>query len=147
VALGSTGAGEAVAREVKLLGPPTTQWLAGRVNLPVVDPLLFDREHDVLHGPDPYFRVGDLGDGGWQVRGLAPDAVRIELTGLRTHDAEHVITSMAQAVLDVHGVDRTRLEAARADAAALDAHWLRRAVEVMATNVRTDYQHWRSAAG
>jgi len=125
------------AREVKLLGPPTATWPPASVG-PTVDGSLYPAVTAALRGPHPGGRVH-----GWQLRRLAPDVVRIELSGLAAHDAERVLHSMAQAVVDVHGVDGAALAAARADAAGLGDGWLPDAVATMATDTEACHEAWR----
>jgi len=137
VAVGQDADGDWHAREVKLLGPATATWPPARVG-PVVDDTLYPAVTAALSAPYPGGRVD-----GWQLRRLAPDVVRVELSGLAARDAERVVRSMAQAVVDVHGVDRAALAAARADAAGRDGDWLADAVETMAADTRACHRAWR----
>lgn len=137
VAVGADDAGAMHAREAKLLGPPTTGWLAGHEHRPIVDDLLYGRVHTAIYGTYPSRRVE-----GWQIRRLAQDTVRIELAGLRPRDIERVVRSMAQSVVDVHGTDLTALRSARADSDRLGRNWLRDAVETMLEDTRRAYADW-----
>jgi hypothetical protein len=123
------------AREAKLLGPPSTEWaeVAGFRD----DPELYAAVQQAISGPWPASRVA-----GWQLRRLAPDVVRIEISAVGEHDAERMLRSMAQAVADVHGVDPAAYAAARADAAARPAGWLRDAVHIMVGDTRAAYADW-----
>jgi hypothetical protein len=120
---------------LKLLGPPSSEWvgLAGFRN----DDGLYERVQTAVRGPSPAFRID-----GWQVRRLAPDVVRIEVGGLARHDVERVITSMAQAVVNIHGVDAAALASARADSSRRGDSWLADAVEVMAADNHTAFEDW-----
>jgi hypothetical protein len=140
VALGRDATGDWQAREVKLLGPGTIDWLAQidpTVAWPVTQPDLYPRVMAALHGGHPAARLE-----GWQLRRLAPDVARISLAGLATRDAQRVARSMAQAVVDVHGTQPDALTAARADHAGRDPGWLGDAVKVMLADTRTCYRRW-----
>jgi uncharacterized protein (DUF2252 family) len=140
VAVGRDGAGRWQAREVKLLGPATVDWLRDTdptVSWPVAEPDLYSRVSAAMHGPDPAARVE-----GWQLRRLAPDVVRIELMGLVARDAERVVRSMAQAIVDVHGSQPDALAAARADGAGRKSEWLKDAVQVMLADTRACHERW-----
>lgn len=128
-----------IAREVKVLGPPSAEWAA----LPGWQPdaALYDQVEHALRGPSPAGRVA-----GWQLRRLAPDVVRLEISSLHAHDTERVLRSMAQAVIDVHGVDPAALAAARADEARRPASWLHDAVATMAADTTAAYDDWRARA-
>ena len=52
--------------------------------------------------------------------------------------------SMAQAVVNVHGIDPTALATARADSAQRGDSWLADAVEVMATDTHAAFADWKS---
>ena len=140
-AVGRDGRGRWQAREVKLLGPATVMWLHERVpqaGLPIVDDLLYGRVVAAVRGPEPSRRVH-----GWQVRRLAPDEVRIELSGLRSRDAQRMVRSMAGAMVNVHGLAPAALKAARAESAVLDGDRLREAVELMAADAKECHRIWR----
>lgn len=123
------------AREVKLLGPRSAEW--AKPPRDTADPTLYDAVQHALHGPSPASRVD-----GWQLRRLAPDVRRIEISSLHPHDTERVLRSMAQAVVDVHGVDAPALKAARADAAARPKSWLVDAVTAMVDDTEAAYHQW-----
>jgi hypothetical protein len=127
----------ATAREVKVLGPPSAA--LAKVDACVADPTLYGKLHQALHGPFPATRIDE-----WQLRGLAPDVVRIEITALHEHDTERVLRSMAQSVIDVHGMEADALEAARADAAKRPTGWLTDAVAAMTADTRAAYQDWKN---
>ena len=144
-AVGRDGRGRWQAREVKLLGPATVTWLRDRVppaDLPIVDDLLYGRVVAAVRGPEPSRRVH-----GWQVRRLAPDVVRIDLSGLRTRDAQRMVRSMARAVVGVHGVAPAAFTAARAESGVLDGDRFRDAVELMAADTRESHRAWRQHHG
>jgi len=137
VAVGRTADDRWQAREVKLLGPPTVSWPPADVG-PTAEPSLYPAVTAALHGPHPAGRVA-----GWQLRRLAPDVVRIELSGLAARDAERVVRSMAQAIVDVHGIEPGALAAARADAATRGDDWPPEAVDIMAAHTRAGHAEWR----
>jgi hypothetical protein len=140
VAVGRDDAGRWQAREVKLLGPPTTAWLQEQdpaVPWPVADPELYATVNRAVRGPHPARRVH-----GWQLRRLAPDVLRIELSGLVARDSERLVRSMAQALVDVHGTEPDALARARADSATLADDWLPDAVEVMVADTRACHRAW-----
>ena len=126
------------AREAKQLGPASVTWLTTGSHLPVLDEMLYGRVQGAMLGPDPSRRVA-----GWQIRRLAPDVVRVELAGLRKRDVERVLTSMAEAVVAVHGTDRDALEAARKRS--ITAAELRQAVETMRADTLSAYGAWRAS--
>ena len=126
------------AREAKQLGPASVTWLPSATHLPVLDEMLYGRVQGALLGPDPSRRVA-----GWQIRRLAPDVVRIELAGLRKRDVERVLTSMAEAVVAVHGADRDALEAARKHG--ITSAELREAVETMRADTIAGFTAWGAA--
>lgn len=105
VGVGTADDGLVHAREGKELGPLSAAWATGHGGVEVTaDEALYPRVLEAVRGPASALRVG-----GWQVRDLAPDVVRIELSGLREHPAERVLHSMAQAAADVHGALTGRL--------------------------------------
>jgi uncharacterized protein (DUF2252 family) len=143
VAVGRDEAGRWQAREVKLLGPPTVAWLRAQdqaVPWPAADPHLYLTVHRAVGGPHPAARVH-----GWQLRRLAPDVLRIDLSGLVAHDAERLVRSMAQALVDVHGTRPDALARARADSATLADGWLHDAVDVMVADTRGCHHRWSTA--
>ena len=129
-----------VAREAKQLGPPTAAWAAtqrpGR--FPAPDRHLVGRVLAGTSGPEPLRRVD-----GWQIRRLAPDVLRIDLTGLASKQAKHLLRSMAQAVVNVHGVAPIALAAARDHEASQPPDWLELLVEqaVSLTRIQFAAQH------
>jgi hypothetical protein len=132
VAVGPGPDGRWLAREAKLLGPPTAAWL-GRP----VDDGLYPRVTAVLRGPSP----GDRLDG-WQVRRLAPDVLRVAVGGQSERGMRRVLALMARAVGGVHAVDPKALVAARKASEKLGRNWLEEAVEVMAADTRECHRAW-----
>ena len=132
------------AREAKQLGPPTAAWAATRRpgRLPVPDAHLFGRVLAGTCGPEPMRRVD-----GWQIRRLAPDVLRIDLAGLASKGAKHLLRSMARAVVNVHGVAPTALAAAREHEASQPPDWLEVLVEqaVALTRIQFAAQHAATA--
>lgn len=140
VAVGRDPAGAWQAREAKLLGPLTADWLRASDatrRWPHGDGDLYGSVMTAVRGPHPAARVD-----GWQIRRLAPDVQRIELTGLVTHDVERIVRSMAQAVVDVHGTEPAALTAARADSEHLPGDWLNDAVDAMIADTRACHHRW-----
>ena len=129
-----------VAREVKLLGPPTVLFVrehAGGVHWPQPDDLLYGRVLTNVRGPDPMRRVD-----GWQLRSLSPDVQRITIEKLHPRDAERVLTSMARAAADVHGISPDHLAAARLQLSDLPPTWLHHAVERLTADTTELYQKY-----
>jgi hypothetical protein len=71
--------------------------------------------------------------------------LRIELSGLVARDAERVVRSMAQALVDVHGTQPEALARARADSATLAGDWLHDVVDVMVADTRDCHHRWSAA--
>jgi hypothetical protein len=143
VAVGRDPAGHWQAREAKLLGPPTVDWLrAGDAAgpWPRGDSQLYAMVTAALRGPYPGGRTG-----AWQVRRLAPDVQRIQLPGLDARDLERVVRSMAQSIVDIHGTDPTALAAARTDSESLAGDWLEDAVAAMVADTRGCHHRWCDA--
>jgi hypothetical protein len=140
VGVGPAGDGTMHAREAKQLGPGTAVWAASHVSgLPVPDDRLYPVAMRAVSGPAGAARVDD-----WQIRDLAPDVVRIELSGLAHRDTERLLRSMAKAVADVHGSEPAALTAARADAASLPDGALHEAVRQMVKSTRADFAAYAS---
>lgn len=135
----------ATCREVKLLGPPTVEWVGPRLEaeigarLPVADETILGRVLQAIHGPDPMRRIG-----GWQIRRLAPDVQRIEISRLDDKDASRVIRSMGRAIVDVAGTHGEHLAAARTHEAKRRPHWLHKAVEAMAADLHDQWKRYRA---
>lgn len=147
VAVGRDPTGEWQAREAKLLGPLTVDWLRTgdpARSWPRGSRQLYPSVVASLRGPYPAARVA-----GWQVRRLAPDVQRIELPGLVAHDVERVVRSMAQSIVDVHGTEPAALAAARVDSEGLPGDWLEDAVGTMVADTRACHHRWsrRPTAG
>ncbi|GGO89290.1 hypothetical protein GCM10011584_18360 [Nocardioides phosphati] len=135
VGVGKAADGTWHAREAKETGPGTAVWAATQVDgMPEPDAGLFARTTKQLGCSPDAVRVD-----GWQVRDLAPDLARIELSGLRRKDGGRLLGSMAAATVDVHGVDASAQEKARAEAHALDPHRFREAVGTMHQVVLADH--------
>ncbi|HEY0117170.1 MAG TPA: DUF2252 family protein [Cellulomonas sp.] len=134
--VGPAADGTRHAREAKQLGPGTLAWAAPLdARLPQPDDGLYARVLAAVKGPAAATRVLD-----WQVRDLAPDIVRIELSGLRPKDAELLLGSMARAAADVHAADEDAWKAARTEALGLDRAHFRRLVATMAEVVKADFR-------
>jgi hypothetical protein len=148
--------GGRVAREAKALAPSSWLWANGadatgapgghggpaEVRAPIRYMDLLDR---AVRCPDPTVVVS----GGWVVRRLAPDCIRIELGDLpEDTDTVHLLTSMGRELANLHRGD------AAADAVRRDldgrgrrAGWLRDAADAMRDATREDYRDWRDHPG
>ena len=126
------------AREAKQLGPGTAVWASRHLDAPPHPADLYRRVEDAVRGPAGATRVES-----WQVRDLAPDVVRIELSGLPRHHERRLLRSMARAAADVHGSDADKGRRAREDAAALDVDRFRSLVDAMRTATLEDAESWR----
>ena len=143
VGVGPAADGTPHAREAKQLGPGTAVWAAGRVDhAPVPAAGLYDAVQAVVLGPAGATRVED-----WQVRDLAPDVVRIELSGLPRHDARRLLRSMARATADVHGSDPAAGRIARTEAASTTPDDLAALTAELAQVTRDDLATWRHHHG
>ncbi|GAB4008995.1 DUF2252 family protein [Nocardioides ultimimeridianus] len=139
VGVGDAADGTTHAREAKQLGPGTAVWAADRgPAMPTPDPSLFLRVMGAISGPGAIARVGD-----WHLRDLAPDVVRIELSGLRKGDSRTLLASMAQATGAIHAVDPKAAEAARQQAGELDPRTFRRYVDAMVDALEADFADYR----
>lgn len=139
VGVGRAGDGTWHAREAKQLGPGTAAWAAPLgPHLPTPDPALFSRVTEAVRGPGAVARVGD-----WHVRDLAPDVVRIELSGLQEGESRTLLTSMAEATAGIHAVDEAGFRAARGEARALDPRLFRRYVDTMVACLDEDFHNYR----
>jgi hypothetical protein len=138
VGVGPAADGTAHAREAKELGPGTAVWASRHVRLPPRRTDLYRRVEAAVRGPAGATRVES-----WQVRDLAPDVVRIELSGLPRHHERHLLRSMARALADVHGADPEQARTARADAATMEPKEVGELVRRMAESTRGDLASWR----
>jgi len=135
VGVGPAGDGHWHAREAKEMGPGTNVWAGPRdARLPRPDDGLYARVLATVRGPATSLRVA-----GWQLRDLAPDVVRIELSGLRPKDEARLLTSMARATAHVHAADPPALRAAQDQARALGAQDFAALVATMVDAVKTDF--------
>lgn len=138
VGVGKVGDGWA-AREAKQLDPGTAAWArAYSSHLPTPAPDLY---------PSVARRVGVSSASrrvhGWQLRALAPDEVRIEVSGLADADASLVLTSMAAAMARVHGADQEALAKAQKEAEALDRGVFHGWVKTMKQTIEQDFENSR----
>lgn len=127
------------AREAKQLDPGTAAWARTySSSLPVPAPELYPDVVRALRASRASVRVD-----GWQLRALAPDEVRIELSGLADADATLVLTSMAAAMVAVHGADRRALAQAQTEAKALDRDVFHGYVKTMKQTIEQDFENSR----
>lgn len=126
--------GHDVAREVKVVGPPTAEFVDVGLQ---PDDLLYGRILSTVRGPDPMRRIS-----GWQLRALSPDVERITIESLRPRDVELVLTSMARAAADVHGAVPHHLKDARRYVGTLPAGWLLEATKRLAADTQTQYEQY-----
>jgi hypothetical protein len=135
VGVGRADDGATHAREAKEIGPGTAAWARHLdERMPTPDPALFTRVVRAVKGPAAAARVAD-----WHVRDLAPDVIRIELSGLRKRDARSLLTSMAEATAGLHATDPSAYDAARREAMALDPATFRGYVDTMVASVEEDF--------
>ncbi|HWD81549.1 MAG TPA: DUF2252 family protein [Kribbella sp.] len=126
--------GADIAREVKLVGPPT----AGFADVGLQpDDLLYGRILSTVRGPDPMRRID-----GWQLRALSPDVERIRIESLRPRAVELVLTSMARAAVDVHGALPHHLKEARQYVGALPDGWLLEATQSLVDDTKAQYEQY-----
>ncbi|MGZ0151420.1 DUF2252 family protein [Kribbella sp. WER1] len=126
--------GAGLAREVKLVGPATADYVDVGLQ---PDDLLYGRILSTLRGPDPMRRIA-----GWQLRALSPDVVRITIESLRPRSVELVLTSMARAALDVHGAVPHHLRDARRYVGTLADDWLLTATRRLAADTTAQYKQY-----
>ena len=139
VGVGPADDGRLHAREAKQLGPGTAAWAQGiDGRLPQPERALFDKVVAAVKGPAAVARVAD-----WHIRDLAPDVVRIELSGLQKSDARALLTSMAEATAGVHAADASAYEKARREARDLDPAVFAHQVDTMVACVEEDFASYR----
>ena len=138
VGVGPAADGSPHAREAKQLGPGTAVWASRHLSRPPQVADLYRQVEDAVRGPAGATRVQS-----WQVRDLAPDVVRIELSGLPRHHARRLLRSMARAVADVHGSEPGPASRAREEAAALGAERFGSLVDTMRKATLDDLDRWR----
>ena len=127
------------AREAKQLDAGTAAWArAYSSRLPTPAPELYPSVAHAVGSSSASRRID-----GWQLRALAPDEVRIELSGLADADASLVLTSMAAAMASVHGVDPDALATARKEAKALDRDVFHGWVKTMRQTFEQDFENSR----
>lgn len=128
-----------VAREAKQLDPGTAVWARTTdPALPAPAPEIYADVVRALGRPAASVRVD-----GWQLRALAPDEVRIELSGLSVDDATSVLSAMATAAVAVHGVDRSAQATAQKEAAAFDHETFHAYVKTMKQTIQQDFENSR----
>ena len=138
VGVGTTASGWA-AREAKQLDPGSVEWARAQdTRLPMAAPAAYVEVVRALDAPAACVRAD-----GWQLRALAPDEVRIELSGLAGSDATLVVQSMAAATAVVHGVDRSALAQAQNEATAFDRDRFRDFVKTMKQTIEQDFENSR----
>jgi hypothetical protein len=131
--------GKDIARELKVVGPPTSAYVEVGAQ---PDELLYGRVLSAVRGPDPMRRID-----GWQLRALSPDVGRITIESLRPRAVELVLTSMARAAADVHGVIPHHLHDARRHVAALPPNWLLDATRQLAVDTKSSYEEYAGKSG
>lgn len=138
VGVGRAASGWA-AREAKQLDPGTAAWAHSYSSrLPLPAPALYPEVVRALGAPHTSVRVH-----GWQLRALAPDEVRVDLSGLADADVTVVLTSMAAAMAAAHGVDRPALAKAQNEAGALDRDVFHGYVKTMKQTTAQDFDNSR----
>jgi len=100
-----------------------------------------DIVNQAVRVPDPVLHL----DGGWVVRRLAPDCVRIELPSM-TDNTEHLLLhAMGWETANVHLGTASAVAAIRADLASRPPGWLATAARAMARAVKDDFLAWRKS--
>jgi uncharacterized protein (DUF2252 family) len=132
-------AGGWAAREAKQLDAGTAAWArAYSTRLPTPAPELYPSVARAVGSSSASRRID-----GWQLRALAPDEVRIELSGLADADASLVLRSMATAMASVHGADQSALTKAQQEARALDREVFHGWVKTMKQTIEQDFENSR----
>ena len=126
--------GKDIAREVKIVGPLTTGFVPIGAQ---ADDLLYGRVLSAVRGPYPMRRID-----GWQLRALSPDVERITIESLRPKAVELVLTSMARAAADVHGVIPHHLHDARRHVETLPPTWLLDATHQLAGDTKSCFEEY-----
>jgi hypothetical protein len=133
VLVGDCG-GAPVARELKQLAPPASQWL-GRPATPGAE----DRP-GIVRSPDPMRAVRS----GWVARRLAPDCVKLKLGTIRPNaDARRLLGWMGAETANVHLGSETEIAEVRADLDSRPSGWLHDAAGRLAKEARRDYKDWK----
>ncbi len=127
--------GGLVARELKELAPPASNWLLQRDERPARP------QAGPSWAPDPFVAAAD----GWQCRRLAPDCVKLELADYERGAERHLLRAMGLETANVH--QRSSPDAVarvHAHAAQLAAEPLQAAVEKLVAAVEHDWHDWRA---
>jgi hypothetical protein len=130
--------GGLVARELKELAPPASNWLLQRDERPARP------QAGPSWAPDPLVAAAD----GWQCRRLAPDCVKLELADYERGAERHLLRAMGLETANVH--QRSSPDAVaevRAHAAQLAAEPLEAAVEKLVAAVEHDWHDWQKLSG
>ena len=123
-----------VARELKELAPPASQWLgqpatAGAEGRP-----------GLARSPDPMRAVRR----GWVARRLAPDCVKLKLGTIQpSADARRLLTWMGAETANIHLGSEARIADVRADLESRPRGWLYDAAGRLADAARRDHKDWK----
>lgn len=128
-----------LARETK----PILQSAAtlGAKNWTPGDVLYQDIVRQAVRARDPILRL----DGGWIVRRLAPDCVRIELPAMSTKTEHFLLHAMGFETANVHLGTGGAVGAIRSDLKGRPAGWLSTAAKGMARAVKDDFVAWKKS--
>jgi hypothetical protein len=133
VLIGDCG-GAPVARELKELAPPASQWL-GRPSSAGAE-----TRPGIVRSRDPMRAVR----GGWVARRLAPDCVKLKLGTIRpSADARRLLTWMGAETANIHLGSEDRIADVRADLESREPGWLHDAARRLATAARRDHKDWK----
>lgn len=130
--------GGLVARELKELAPPASNWHLQRDERPARP------QAGPSWAPDPFVAAAD----GWQCRRRAPDCARLELADYKRGAELHLLRAMGFETANIHQRSSTAAVAqVRAHAAQLAAELLQAAVEKLAATVEHDWHDWCAHMG
>lgn len=134
-ALISAWQGGEVVREAKALTPSAWNWARGESKAP-------SRLLELARGPARAFDPFQDARGGYIVRRLAPDSVKIEFEDtMRYRLKSRILAMMGQDLASVHAGAKTA--AIRKDLNARSGSWLMNAARRAADAVHKDYETWR----
>jgi hypothetical protein len=127
-----------VAREVKALTPPATDWLAGKATSHLAKVL-----SNAVRSPDPFYQPEKR----WLSRRLAPRCSRIELSDLsKAGDQAELLEAMGAELANVHLGTGRQIKAVKKDLARRSDDWLKDAAVRMFKAMKDDWQGWKTGS-